>query len=153
MSPQICHRSQSATFSSCAQYIEAYRHRRIHAHHVALLNEQLPRLVADFPHLRFGYRATCSKLFYVPAACQELARRRLISRAYLSRSLILATAPCGAAVVLSDFYSSAVLRSRALAPRVSNELGCPFRCGDAWDGLIGRRNRDESVVVQTNNLE
>ena len=110
---------------------QAYRHRRIHAHHIALLNEQLPRLVADFPHLRFGYRATCSKLFYVPAACQELAHRPLIARAYLSRSLILAAAPCGATVVFSDFYSGAVLRSRALTPRVSNELGCPFRCGEA----------------------
>ena len=112
MSPQICHRSQSATSSSCAQHRQAYRYRRIHADHVTLFNKQLPSLVADFAHLRFWYRSTCSKLFYVPAACQELAFRTFIARAYLSRSLILATAPCGAAVVLSDFYSGAVLRLR-----------------------------------------
>jgi hypothetical protein len=91
-----------------AQHRQAYRHRRIHAHHIALLDQQLPRLIAYFAHLRFRYRSTCSKLFNVPAACQELARRQSIARAYLSRSLILATAPYGAAVVLSDFYSGAV---------------------------------------------
>jgi hypothetical protein len=90
--------------------MQAYRHRRIHAHHVSLFNEQLPRLVAHFAHLRLRYRTTCSKLFYVSAACQEFAHRPLIACAYLSRSLILATAPHGAAVVSSDFCSSARVR-------------------------------------------
>jgi len=89
---------------------EPYRHRRIHAHHVSFFNEQLSCLVAHFANLRFRYRATCSKLFYVSAACQELAHRPLIACAYLSRSLILAIAPHGAAVVWSDFCSSARVR-------------------------------------------
>lgn len=52
-----------------------YRHRRIHSHHVSLLDKQLPRLVAKFAHLGFGYRATSSKLCYRSETCKCLADR------------------------------------------------------------------------------
>lgn len=78
MSPHICivHDQRHRPFTAEQQ---AYRHRRIHAHHVALLNKQLPRLVAHLAHLRLRYGSTCSKLFNVPATCQELARAPLVA--------------------------------------------------------------------------
>jgi len=39
-----------------------YRHWRVHAYDVALLDQKLPRLVAQLSHLRFWDRPTCAEL-------------------------------------------------------------------------------------------
>lgn len=78
-------------------YKPAYRYRRINAHHVPLFYQQLSSLVADLAHLSLRYRATCSKLFNVPADCQRSPDAHAIACPYLSRSLIFAAAPRGTA--------------------------------------------------------
>jgi hypothetical protein len=82
----------------------------------------------------------------VPAACQELAHGPLIACAYLSKSLILATAPHGAPVVLSDFCSGARLR---FAPRYCKdiELNCLVRFAVARLGLSESHGSVGSIDV------
>jgi hypothetical protein len=72
MSPQICIVPDQPHCCLTSKQ-PSYRHRRIYAHHVALLDKQLPGLVAHLAHLRLWYGTTCSKLLDVPVACQELA--------------------------------------------------------------------------------
>ena len=52
----------SNVFVLHAQHRQAYRHRRIHADHVALFDEELTRAVAQFPHLGLGDGPACAQL-------------------------------------------------------------------------------------------
>jgi hypothetical protein len=60
MSPQICQRLNQHV---CARVVAAtYRHWRIDTHDIALLDQQLARLVAQLAHLVLGYGSACAQL-------------------------------------------------------------------------------------------
>lgn len=40
----------------------SYRHWSIYVDHIALFNQQLPRFIAQLPHLVFRYRSACAQL-------------------------------------------------------------------------------------------
>lgn len=66
----------------------SYRHRRVHADHIAFLNQQLARLIAEFFDLVFGYRTACAQLRDGSVMVQRMLGRRWEDDPYLSRSLM-----------------------------------------------------------------
>ena len=60
MSPQICDRPSQYIHARLT--VAAYRDRRVDAHDIALLDQQLARLIAQFAHLVLRYRPACAQL-------------------------------------------------------------------------------------------
>lgn len=146
MSPHICHHQLSAKPSTSPIHKMPYRDRRVYAHHITLLYEQFPCLVADLAHLRLGYRTACSKLFNMPGICQDKSHLECRVSTYLSKSLIFPTAPCGAAVCFFDRLS--FLRDPLYASRAERSAFKRFRDSKCAQGCGGGQTSFWSGVLR-----